>query len=144
MTDSSGQFCLFRDVFVLLGFALAFVLLFRRLGTGATLDPKPTTFAHRDGADFGLWGGARKEQCCGIVTDEQRCHRPKSARPAGLAKAAHWTALRLLQGQPAPAACRALPVRFLDQSRRANVVGFGSRTERLVLAAQGRRQTRFP
>src|ERR1700716_3516503 len=37
MTGSSDQISLLRDGFLLLGFALAFVLLFRRLGLGATL-----------------------------------------------------------------------------------------------------------
>ena len=37
MTDSSHHISLLRDGFVLLGFSLAFVLLFRRLGLGATL-----------------------------------------------------------------------------------------------------------
>lgn len=34
----------------------------------------------RDGADFGVWVGARRERSFAPVTDERRGHTPKGAR----------------------------------------------------------------
>ena len=93
------------------------------------LEPESTTFAHRDGADFGLWGGVRSERCQSIVIDEQRSHGPKSARPEGLPLEGPRTASPCLSGQPVRPAQGSLPGAFQRQSRRANVVDSGSNSD---------------
>jgi len=67
------------------------------------LDPYPTRFAHRDGADFGPARGSRSEQCGAIVTDERHCDGPKSARPEGVALESPVAASQHLHGANQPA-----------------------------------------
>ncbi len=38
------------------------------------------SLARRDGADFGVWVGARRDRGSAPVTDERRGHTPKGAR----------------------------------------------------------------
>jgi hypothetical protein len=49
------------------------------------LDPNSTTFAHRDGGDFGRAQEVRSEPYQCIVSDERRRDRPKGPRPFGVA-----------------------------------------------------------
>jgi Na+/H+-dicarboxylate symporter len=69
----------------------------------APLDPYPTRFAHRDGADFGPVQGERSVQCGDIVREDRRRNGPKSARPCGVALGSPVAALRRLHGAHQPA-----------------------------------------
>lgn len=73
----------------------------------------------RDGTDFGLWIGARKERGYAPVTDERRRHRAKSARREAVV-------LRRPTDSVAPLARATSPrctARVADERRRANTVG---------------------